>query len=187
MLKKIYFIFLICFVFLLVGCHSEKQGKENSMDFKFESLHEDGVLGFSSYFMDFGNQEVMTTEETAILEGKLRAVFGEPWYQSENFENSISYIIKATNTDGKSVIFEVYNVGMFHVGASEQDSFTKTAAEALFAYVNAAEPCDYERTIYYLDFNLQVDISVKNGVATVEESEISDEKADALSDEWWGD
>ncbi|MBQ8496024.1 MAG: hypothetical protein IJ489_01020 [Clostridia bacterium] len=152
------------------------------MNFKFESLQDNSLIQGSSYFMDFGNQEVMTTEETAILEGKLRAVFGEPWYQSENSENSISYIIKATDADKKSVILEVYNVGMFHIGAPEQDGFAKQAAEALIAYVNAAEPCDYERTIYYLDFFLQMDISVKNGVATVEESEISDEKADALSD-----
>ena len=181
-IKNILIVWLCAVLF--AGC--AYSGKEVNMNFKFESLQDNNLIQGSSFFMDFGDSEVMTTEETAILEGKLRTVFGEPWYQSENAENSISYIIKATDSDGKSVILEVYNVGMFHIGAPDQDDFARQAAEALIAYVNTAEPCDYERTIYYLDYFVQMDISVKNGVATVEQSEISEEKADELFDKWWG-
>ena len=156
------------------------------MNFKFESLQDNSLIQGSSFFMEFGNADVMTMEETAILEGKLRTVFGEPWYQSENAENSISYIIKATDIDGKSVILEVYNSGMIHIGSSQKDGFAKKAANALIDYVNAAEPCDYERTVYYLDYYIQMDISVKNGVATVKQTEISIEKSDELFDKWWG-
>ena len=56
---------------------------------------------------------------------------------------------------------------------------------ALIAHVNAAVPTDYERTVYYLDYNLQVDISVKDGAATVAYSEISEEKADELFEKFY--
>jgi hypothetical protein len=39
--------------------------------------------------------------------------------------------------------------------------------------------------VYYLDYNLQVDISVKDGAATVAYSEIPDEKADALFEQFY--
>ena len=73
-------------------------------------------------------------------------------------------------------MLNVYSAGIVHIGAAESDDFTLQAANALIEYVNAAEPTDYQRTVYYLDFMLQMDISVKNGKATVSQSQISQEK-----------
>ncbi len=57
----------------------------------------------------------------------------------------------------------VYNAGVIHTGALTEDEFTLQTANALVKYVNSAKPTDYERTVYYVDFDLQIDISIKNG------------------------
>ena len=181
-------IAVLCMGFLFAGCGAD-DGKENAVqepDIHIEMVTDRSLLTGSSYFMDFGDEEVMTMEETAILEGKLRAAFGEPSYESENYENSISYIIKVTEPNGQNVILEVYNAGMLHIGTPKKNDLAKTAAQHVIAYVKMCEPVDYEKTVYYLDYDLQIDISVKNGIATVEQSEISDEKASELAEEWWG-
>ena len=153
------------------------------MKFSFESLDDLSLAGGSPYFMDFGTMD--STEDAAIAEGKLLSVFGEPTHRSENYENSFEYIIRATSEDGRSVILTVYHVGVVHIGADQPDNFAQEAARALIDYVSAATPADYERTLYYLDFNLQIDISVKNGVATVTQSEMSYEKAMELFNKWY--
>ncbi|MBQ7343756.1 MAG: hypothetical protein IJW53_03210 [Clostridia bacterium] len=151
-----------------------------TMKFKFESLQDFDLIGGSSYFMDFG--EMNSQEDAAIAEGKLLSAFGQPEYSSENFENSFNYIIRATLDDEQSVILTVYSVGVVHIGADLQDDFAKEAASALIEYVNTFTPADYSRTVYYLDYNLQIDIQVKRGKATIVQSQISEEKANELFD-----
>ncbi len=153
------------------------------MAFTFEALQDIDLMQ-GSYFMDFDldSNEV----QTALTEGKLRAVFGEPVYESENYENSLNYIVKATAADGTTRILTVYNMGVIHIGAEVQDATARAAAKELIAYVNAAHPADYERTVYYLDFDVQLDIAVKDGVATVRPSEMSEEKMQELIMQWYG-
>ncbi len=153
------------------------------MDFRFESLKDCNLINGSSYFMDFGVME--TEEDAAIVQGKLLTVFGEPASTSENYEDSFDYVIRATAEDGRSVILSVYNVGMVHIGAIQQDDFAAKAASALIEYVNAAEPTDFESTVYYLDFFIRIDISLKDGKVTQVSSEISEEKVQELVDKWY--
>ena len=152
------------------------------MKFEFESLQDISMMP-SGYFMDFDG--IIAQKDTAIIEGKMLTVFGSPIWQSDNYENSFNYIIKATSEDGRSVIFSVYNMGAIHIGSNQQDDYATEAANALIEYVKSAEPTDYERTVYYLDFLLQLDISVKNGVVTIDQSEISEEKAVELFNKWY--
>ena len=153
------------------------------MKFTFEALKDDDLIGGSSYFMDFGIME--TQEDAAIAEGKLLSAFGDPMFTSENAENSFNYVIRATADNGGSVILTVYGMGVIHIGADQQDEFAQKAASALIKYVNAFAPADYSRTVYYLDFNMQIDIRVKGGKATISQSQISQEKANELFDKFY--
>lgn len=153
------------------------------MKFIFESIQDESLIA-GSYLMDFGDAKG-SEEETAIMEGKLLSVFGKPVLQSENMENSFNYVIRATAENGRETILCVYHVGMIHIGSEQKDEFTLEAARRLVEYVTAATPADYARTVYYLDFNVQMDISVKNGVAHIDHSEITDEKADELFSQWY--
>ena len=153
------------------------------MKFTFQSLQDDNLIGGSSYFMDFG--EMNSQEDAAIAEGKLLSAFGDPEFTSENYENSFNYIIRATAEEGDSVILTVYGMGVVHIGADRQDDFAQKAASALIEYVNSFLPADYSRTVYYLDYDLQIDIQVKNGKVTIEESQISEEKSSELFDKFY--
>ena len=182
MVKRILSVlFLISVVFSLSGCNNDNLG-ENSMKFKFESLQDDSLIG-GSYFMDFG--EMNAQEDAAIAEGKLLSAFGQPEYTSENYENSFNYIIRATADNGESVILTVYGMGVVHIGADRQDDFAQKAAVALIEYVNAFAPTDYSRTVYYLDFDMQIDIQVQGGKVTINQSQISEEKITELIDKWY--
>jgi len=169
---------LCCFVFLLSACN-----KGDTMKYTFESLQDENLMGGSSYFMDFGEME--SQEDAAIAEGKLLSAFGKPEYTSENYENSFNYIIRATADNGESVILTVYGMGVVHIGAEQQNDFAKKAAIALIEYVNSFSPADYNRTVYYLDFDLQIDIQVKNGKATITQTQISEDKANELFDKFY--
>ncbi|MBR2906618.1 MAG: hypothetical protein IKJ04_04405 [Clostridia bacterium] len=151
--------------------------------FEFESLQDENLMGESSYFMDFG--EMKSQEDAAIAEGKLLSAFGQPQYTSENYENSFNYIIRATADNGESVILTVYGMGVVHIGAEQPNDFAQKAAIALIEYVNAFSPSDYSRTVYYLDFDLQIDIQVKNGKAIITQAQISENKANELFDKFY--
>lgn len=153
------------------------------MKFTFEALQDDDLIGGSSYFMDFGIME--TQEDAAIAEGKLLSAFGDPMFTSENAENSFNYVIRATADNGGSVILTVYGMGVIHIGADQQDNFAQKAATALIEYVSSFSAADYSRTVYYLDYDLQIDIQVENGRATIVQSQISEEKINELIKEWY--
>lgn len=182
-MKKLLCILLVAFMAVasLTGCNREKE-EDSAMKFSFESLDFSEQIG-GSYFMDFGEME--SQEDAAIAEGKLLSAFGQPEYTSENYENSFEYIIRATANDGHSVVLNVYGMGVVHIGAEQQDDFAKKAAIALIEYVNSFSPSDYNRTVYYLDFYLQIDIQVKNGKVTIEQSQISQDKANELFDKFY--
>ena len=157
--------------------------KGDTMKYTFESLQDENLMAGSSYFMDFGEME--SQEDAAIAEGKLLSAFGQPEHTSENYENSFNYIIRATSDNGESVILTVYGMGVVHIGAEQQNDFAQKAASALIEYVNAFAPADYSRTVYYLDFDMQIDIQVKGGKATISQSQISEEKANELFDKFY--
>ena len=79
----------------------------------------------------------------------------------------------------------VYGMGVVHIGAEQQNDFAQKAASALIEYVNAFAPADYSRTVYYLDFDIQIDIQVQGGKVTINESQISEEKISELIDKWY--
>ncbi len=138
------------------------------MKFKFESLQDADLIGGTSYFMDFG--EMNSQEDAAIAEGKLLSAFGDPEFTSKNYENSFNYIIRATADNSESVILTVYGMGIVHIGSKRQDDFAENAAAALIKHVNSFAPADYSRTVYYSDFDLQIDISVKDGKVKIDQS-----------------
>ncbi len=183
MAKRILSYLFICFLITTVTGYNPCSKEKNEMKFKFESL--DSLEYFhGSYLMDFSENE--SQRESAIDEGKLLTVFGSPALVSENYENSFNYFIRVTAEDGRSVILNVYNVGVVHIGATDKDPFTVQAAKALIEYVNSAKPADYSRTVYYLDCDVQIDISVKNGNVTIYTSEISSTKSDELFEKFYG-
>ena len=147
------------------------------MNFKFEVVDGKEYLE-GSYLMDFGKME--SQEDAVIVEGKLLATFGDPADMSENYENSFNYFIRTIADDGQSAILNVYGMGVVHIGAAKDDDFTQKAANALIEYVMAATPQNYQRTVYYLDFDIQINISLNDGEVTISTLPIPEEKVEEL-------
>lgn len=144
------------------------------MKFTFEALQDSRLMDGSAYFMTFGAMN--SQQDAAIVEGKLLTAFGKPLFVRDSYEDSFEYIIRATSEDGDSVILTVYGMGMVHIGAQRQDDYAQRAAEALIEYVSTFAPTDFSRTLYYPDAELQIDIEVKDGVATVTQSPMARSK-----------
>lgn len=113
-----------------------------------------------------------TDEKYALFYGKLRTVFGEPDYTSDDYESMYSYNVMAIGENGKSFYLEVYHgpsgaaVGgkPFDI-SKEQEEIYMSAANELIAFIESAEPSDYVWEGIYEDIPVNVKYAVKDGKA----------------------
>ena len=117
-------------------------------------------------FADYENQ-------FSLLCGKIKALFGQPVYQTENMENLFSYCILATSEEGEEVYLDIYCAGSGPAVGGMQDEKSRKAAKALVNYVWQAEPVDYTHKAYYLDGPAVLEFGIKNGSPFYNETELS--------------
>lgn len=116
-----------------------------------------------------------TDEKYALFYGKLRTVFGEPDYTSDDYESMYSYNVMAVGENGESFYLEVYHgpsgaaVGgkPFDI-SKEQEEIYMSAANELIAFIESAEPSDYVWEGIYEDIPVNVKYAVKDGKAYTE-------------------
>ncbi|MBO5104749.1 MAG: hypothetical protein J6B74_06800 [Ruminococcus sp.] len=116
-----------------------------------------------------------TDEKYALFYGKLRTVFGEPDYTSDDYESMYSYNVMAIGENGESFYLEVYHgpsgaaVGgkPFDI-SKEQEEIYMSAANELIAFIESAEPSDYVWEGIYEDIPVNVKYAVKDGKAYTE-------------------
>lgn len=159
----------------------EDLNSEVDMKFTFEAVNDYSLILGTSYLMDFGDDCV--GEGAALIEGKMLTVFGEPYSISENEENGFEYIIKATSEAGEATYLAVYSTSGIQIGG-DQEELTRVAANALIDYVNAAEPSDFKRVRYYMDFGVEITSVVKDGKVTMKSRFLSDDEIDAVYSRW---
>ena len=117
-------------------------------------------------FADYENQ-------FSLLCGKIKALFGQPVYQTENMENLFSYCILATSEEGEEVYLDIYCAGSGPAVGGMQDEKSRKAAKALVDYVWQAEPVDYALKAYYLDGQTALAFGIKDGVPFYNETELN--------------
>ena len=83
------------------------------------------------------------SEQEALTYGRLRKLFGEPLYESEDLEEQYSYCISAAR-DGKTVYLEVYSGSSGPAIGGEQNKDSRDAAHELIALIQQAEAADYD-------------------------------------------
>lgn len=121
-----------------------------------------------------------TDEKYVLFYGKLRTVFGEPDYTSDDYESMYSYNVMAVGENGESFYLEVYHgpsgasVGgkPFDI-SKEQEKVYMNAASELIALIESAEPSDYVWEGIYADIPVNIKYAVKDGKAYTE-SEFAD-------------
>lgn len=107
-------------------------------------------------YEDYGNQ-------CALVYGKLRTLFGEPLYETEDDENLYAYCIRAISEDGSVIYLEAYNGPTGPAIGGEQNEAALSAAEALANYIWQAQPSDYSCKSYYADTASVIEMGVQDG------------------------
>ncbi|MCM1049472.1 MAG: hypothetical protein NC433_13725 [Clostridiales bacterium] len=125
-------------------------------------------------------------DESILCLGRLKTLFGKPLYVTKDLDNQYGYCILATDKDGKEVYLQVYSGPSGPSIGGNHDADSLAAADELVEFVAAAEASDYEYEGYYLDGPCSVKYSVRNGVPTMEENELSDEEYQKAYKEIYG-
>lgn len=151
---------------------------------ELSSLENKGFSKLCSVYDIMKMDEKLVNEKFALFYGKLRTVFGEPDYTSDDYENMYSYDIMAVGENGESFYLEVYHgVSGASVGgkpfdiSKEQEKVYMNAAEQLIALIESANPSNYVWEGIYEDTSENVRYTVKDGRAYIE-SEFSEDDMD---------
>lgn len=120
--------------------------------------------------------------------GKIKALFGQPIYETENLEDLFSYCVVAKSEEGEEVYLDIYCAGSGPAIGGKQDEASQKAAKALVDYIWQAEPVDYAYKGYYMDGPTVLELGIKNGVPYYEEAELelSEEEFNELCSRLYG-
>ncbi|MCI8615421.1 hypothetical protein [Parablautia intestinalis] len=142
------------------------------MPYTFQSVKDKEKLADSSKlynfiesFADYGNQ-------FSLICGKIKALFGQPIYETENLENLFLYCILTTSEEGEEVYLDIYCAGSGPAVGGMQDEKSRRAAKALVDYVWQAEPVNYAYKAYYLDGPTTLEFGIRDGAPYYNETEL---------------
>lgn len=119
-------------------------------------------------------------EDQILSLGRLKTLFGEPLYLSEDLEDQYTYFLSTVTAAGRTLCLSAYSGPTGPAIGGEQDEASCAAADALAALINSASPADYDYEGYYLDGPCRVRMGVRNGVPYMEEDELSDEEFEQI-------
>ena len=123
------------------------------------------LYNFIEDFSDYGNQ-------FSLIYGKIKALFGQPIYETENLENLFSYCILATSEEAEEVHLDIYCAGSGLAVGGISDEKSRKAAKALVDYVRQAEAIDYAQKAYNLDGGTVLEFGVRNSLPYYNETEL---------------
>lgn len=122
----------------------------------------------------------------ALLYGRLRTLFGEPVYETDDFEDLYTYVLRCSK-DGSEVNVRVYFGPTGPAVGGMQDEQSKEAAAAIQELIREVEPADYSLEGYYFDGPSHIRAGVKNGQPYWEETGLSEAEVLALYKERYED
>ena len=103
--------------------------------------------------------------EPVIAYGRLRALFGEPNYETQNFEDAYSYILFVEPESSEKIYLEVYEGSSGPAIGGLNNAESLQAAETLKKLIEESEEvADYQYEGYYLDLDSKITMGIKNGV-----------------------
>lgn len=123
------------------------------------------LYNFIESFEDYQNQ-------FSLICGKIKALFSQPTYETENVENLFSYCILATSEEGEEVYLDIYCAGSGPAVGGMSDEQSTKAARALVDYVWQAEPVDYAYKAYYMDGPTSLEFGIRDGAPYYNETEL---------------
>ena len=123
------------------------------------------LYNFIESFADYGNQ-------FSLICGKIKALFGQPIYETENLENLFFILYFNDIGRGEEVYLDIYCAGSGPAVGGMQDEKSRRAAKALVDYVWQAEPVNYAYKAYYLDGPTTLEFGIRDGAPYYNETEL---------------
>lgn len=142
------------------------------MSYTFQSVGDTGKLAGGSKICNIIDGFADYEKNFSLAYGKIKALFGQPIYETENLENLFSYCVLAKSEDGEEIYLEIYCAGSGPAIGGKQNEVSKKAAKALVDYIWQAEPVDYDCKGYYMDGPTTLEFGIKNGVPYYDEMEL---------------
>lgn len=103
--------------------------------------------------------------EPVIAYGRLHALFGEPNYETQNFEDAYSYILFVESESSEKIYLEVYEGSSGPAIGGLNNAESLQAAETLKKLIEESEEvADYQYEGYYLDLDSKITMGIKDGV-----------------------
>lgn len=113
----------------------------------------------------------MSLETDARFRGALLALFGEPLWESEDYEAAYEYLIRAVDEEGREYLLTAYQgPSGAAVGGDTQVQGIEEAAEALCDLLLESEPADFEAEMVYMDLGIRVIYGCRDGKPYVTET-----------------
>ena len=122
------------------------------------------LYNFIESFSDYGNQ-------FSLICGKIKALFGQPIYETESLENLFSWCILAASEE-EEVYLDIYCASSGPAVGGMSDEKSRKAAKALVDYVRQAEPINYAYKAYYLDGPTALEFEIREGTPYYNETEL---------------
>lgn len=105
------------------------------------------------------------SEDGAIVYGKLKSLFGEPIYESENYEDQYTYVFSVSDEAGEEFCIYAYSGSTGPAIGGLQNEESRQAAAELMEMMQTAFPVDFDYVGYYMDGPCKVYEGIKNGEA----------------------
>lgn len=188
-IKPIILVFILS-IYLINGCgvRSTKQMEEPDMPYTFSAESTtDNLPSGGQICSIIENFDKDYMNNCALIYGKLKTLFGEPLYETEDNENLYSYCIRAESETGSVVYLEVYS-GSSGPAIGGDSVNGQDAAKVLVDYIWQAEASDYECKSYYMDTLSEITMGVRDGIPYYEETvhDLTPEEYDALFNHVYG-
>ncbi|ANU77624.1 MULTISPECIES: hypothetical protein [Bacillota] len=142
------------------------------MPYTFQSVKDTEKLTDSSKLYNFIEGFADYKNQFSLIYGKIKALFGQPIYETENLGNLFLYRILTTSDEGEEIHLEIYCAGSGPAVGGMQDEKSRKAAKALVNYVWQAEPVNYTHKAYYFDGPTVLEFGIKNGSPYYNETEL---------------
>ncbi len=153
--------------------------------YKFTALRgENDYVGGSK----LANLQLFDEFNESQIQGRLRALFGEPLFESEDLENAYEYAIKAEDEAGNELNFSVYQgPSGCAVGGYSNSTEMRKAIEELKELLQSTKPAEFLYEGYYMDAGVKVTQGFQNGKVIYEEIELDEDEMDEIYDSLYGE
>ena len=165
--------FLIVMIALSVAIcivHNWKPGRHvgEYTFWRAESMKDLEAMAGTSHV--YGPPQV-SLETDARFRGALLALFGEPLWESEDYEAAYEYLIRAVDEEGREYLLTAYQgpSGAAIAGDTQTEGIEE-AAESLCELLLESEPADFEAEMVYMDLGIRVSYGCRDGKPYVRET-----------------